>query len=319
MNTTYPYRIGLFGIGLDTYWPQFEGLKTRLEGYLGTVENRMTGYGAEVVSAGLVDSPEKAQDAAWLFREKNVDLIFLYITTYALSSTVLPVVRRAGVPVIILNLVPGKAIDYDSFNNLADRTAMTGEWLAYCSPCPGPEIANVFTRAGIPFHQITGSLEGDPAVWQEVEDWVLAGKVAHTMARNRLGLMGHYYGGMLDVYSDLTQHLVSFGGHIEMLEVDELTVLRREVAGHEIADRLAIFAHEFDIQSDCGTEDLREAARTSVALDRLAEQYSLGSMAYYYKGSGTENEASIATIILGSSLLTARGIPVAGEYEVKNV
>jgi L-arabinose isomerase len=319
MNTTYPYRIGLFGIGLDTYWPQFEGLKTRLEGYLGTVETRMTGYGAEVVSAGLVDSPEKAQDAAWLFREKNVDLIFLYITTYALSSTVLPVVRRAGVPVIILNLVPGKAIDYESFNSLSDRTAMTGEWLAYCSPCPAPEIANVFTRANIPFHQITGSLEGDPAVWTEVEDWVSAGRVAHDMAHNRLGLMGHYYGGMLDVYSDLTQHLVSFGGHIEMLEVDELTVLRREVAGHEIADRLAMFAHEFDIQSDCGTEDLREAARTSVALDRLAEQYTLGSLAYYYKGSGTENEASIATIILGSSLLTARGIPVAGEYEVKNI
>lgn len=24
-------KIGLFGIGLDTYWPQFKGLKTRLE------------------------------------------------------------------------------------------------------------------------------------------------------------------------------------------------------------------------------------------------------------------------------------------------
>jgi L-arabinose isomerase len=25
-------RIGLFGIGLDTYWPQFKGLKNRLVG-----------------------------------------------------------------------------------------------------------------------------------------------------------------------------------------------------------------------------------------------------------------------------------------------
>ena len=42
-------------------------------------------------------------------------------------------------------------------------------------------------------------------------------------------------------------------------------------------------------------------------------------MAYYYKGTGnTENEDAISSIILGNSLLTASGIPVAGEYEIKN-
>ena len=42
-----------------------------------------------------------------------MDLIFLHVTTYALSSTVLPVVRRAKVPVIILNLAARAAIDYE--------------------------------------------------------------------------------------------------------------------------------------------------------------------------------------------------------------
>jgi L-arabinose isomerase len=42
-------------------------------------------------------------------------------------------------------------------------------------------------------------------------------------------------------------------------------------------------------------------------------------MAYYYMGSGNaENEEAISSIILGTSLLTARGVPVAGEMEVKN-
>ena len=56
-----------------------------------------------------------------------------------------------------------------------------------------------------------------------------------------------------------------------------------------------------------------------MALDRLAREHELGSMAYYYMGSGNpENEEAISSIILGNSLLTARGIPVAGEYEIKN-
>ncbi|WP_229598172.1 arabinose isomerase [Runella aurantiaca] len=317
LNTTL--RIGLFGIGLDTYWPQFEGLKERLEGYLGVVEAKLATVHANIVNVGLVDSPDKAFEAGKQFKTEDVDIIFLYVTTYALSSTVLPVVQRAKVPVIILNLSPEAAIDYTSFNAMTDRTKMTGEWLAYCSACPVPEIANVFNRVGIRFHQITGMLHHDAETWREVGEWVEAAKVANIMAYNRLGCMGHYYSGMLDIYSDLTQHYAHFGGHIELLEVEELAELRKEVSQDEIAERLQLFYKTFDIQSDCPPEELEKAAITSVALERLVEKHKLGSMAYYYKGTGNpENEEAIASIILGNSLLTANGVPVAGEYEIKN-
>ena len=106
---------------------------------------------------------------------------------------------------------------------------MTGEWLAHCSACPVPEIANVFNRAEIKFHAITGMLHDDPDCWNEVDAWVDAARVANVMFHNRLGLMGHYYSGMLDIYSDLTQHSATFGGHMELIEVDELAALRAEV------------------------------------------------------------------------------------------
>ena len=233
-------KIGLFGIGLDVYWPQFAGLEQRLQGYLQRVAQKLRTPGAEVVNLGLIDTPTKAIEAGHRFRQADVDLIFLYATTYALSSTVLPVVRRAKVPVIILNLSPEPAIDYAWFNQLGDRTQMTGEWLAYCAACPVPEIANVFNRARIPFHQITGMLEDDPACWSEVTDWVEAARVAHVMEHNRLGVMGHYYGGMLDIYSDLTQQCAYFGGHIEIIEVDELAALRRSHRGRNPGARCAL-------------------------------------------------------------------------------
>jgi L-arabinose isomerase len=330
-------KIGLFGIGLDTYWAQFEGLKDRLEGYLNIVENKLSDFGNGisdvgdlpksyirnptcVINAGLVDNIDKAFEAGKLFRQEDVSIIFLYVTTYALSSTVLPVVQKANVPVIILNLAPEAAIDYANFNEMTDRTRMTGKWLAYCSACPVPEIANVFNRCGIKFHPITGMLHDDPECWTEVAEWIEAAKVKEIMAYNRMGAMGHYYSGMLDIYTDLTQQYAYFGGHIELLEVEELATLRRGITEGSVKNRLELFYDTFDIQADCPIEDLESAAKTSIALERLVEKYKLGSLAYYYKGSGNpDNEETIASIILGNSLLTANGVPVAGEYEIKNV
>jgi L-arabinose isomerase len=312
-------KVGLFGIGLDTYWPQFPGLRDRLAGFTEMVARKLESSRVRVINLGLIDTPEKSLAAGHEFRKADVDLIFLYVTTYALSSTVLPAVRRAKVPVIILNLSPGPAIDYENFNRMRDRTKMTGEWLAYCQACPVPEIANVFNRCRIPFFQVTGMLENDPAAWDEIGEWIEAARVAQVMEHNRLGVMGNYYGGMLDIYSDLTQQCAYFAGHIEILEVEELAALRSEVSAVDLKRKSEEFKTTFDVQPDCSAEELQRAARTSVALDRLVETHRLGSMAYYHKGVGSpENEDAISSIILGASLLTSHSVPVAGEYEIKN-
>jgi len=75
----------------------------------------------------------------------------------------------------------------------------------------------------------------------------------------------------------------------------------------------------FDLEPDCSRDELERAARTSAALEQFVAIHSLGALAYFYKGSGVEqSEDTITSIILGASLLTSRGIPIAGEYEIKN-
>ena len=297
-------KVGLFSIGLDTYWPQFPGLRETLDQFTVRVAQKLESSSARVINLGMIDTAEKSLAAGHEFRQADVDLIFLYVATYALSSTVLPAVRRARVPVIVLNLSPTPAIDYDRFNRLGDRTKMTGEWLAYCQACPVPEIANVFNRCRIPFFQISGMLEHDPVAWDEIGEWIEAARVAHLMEHNRLGVMGNYYGGMLDVYSDFTQQCAYFGGHIEIIEVEELAALRRAVSEADLGRRVMEFKTSFDVQADCSAEELQRAARTSIALDKLVEIHALGSLAYYHKGVGSpENEDAISSIILGTSLL----------------
>jgi L-arabinose isomerase len=312
-------RVGLCGIGLDAYWPQFAGLKERLDGFVARVANRLARPGVEVANLGLIDTPQRSREAGHQCRREDIDVLFLYVTTYALSNTVLPLVQRAGVPVIVLNLQPEAAIDYAAFNKLQDRTGMTGTWLAYCSACPVPEIANVMTRAGIAFHQVTGVLDDEPT-WREIEEWLAAAQVRAALSSARMGLMGHYYSGMLDIMTDVTLVSIVFGTHAEIVEVDELSALVADVQSSAVEKRVQEFFINFDVQPDCPADELRRAARTSVALDRFVERYELDAMAYYYKGSGVAaNEDTMSSIILGTSLLTARHIPVAGEYEVKNV
>jgi L-arabinose isomerase len=311
-------KIGLFGIGLDTYWPQFEGLLERLEGYQNQIAQKMEGFGADVVNVGLVDSPEKARETAQTLKTEDVDMLFLYVSTYALSSTVLPVVQKLKCPVVILNIQPVAAIDYARFNALGDRGKMTGEWLAHCQACSVPELANVFNRSGIAYEFVTGYLD-EPAVWTEIQDWIDAARVKSVMNDNRLGVLGHYYGGMLDVYSDLTKQSAAFGTHIEIVEMCELKKYRDAVTDMEVDGKLEEFQKTFEVVDACEDDELIRAAKTSIALDKLVKNHDLGSLAYYYEGeNGNEYENIVTSVIAGNTLLTGKNIPVAGEYEVKN-
>jgi L-arabinose isomerase len=230
----------------------------------------------------------------------------------------LPIAQKVKVPIVLLNLQPVPQLDYEKFNALNDRGKMTGVWLEHCQACSVPEIAGVFNRAGIRYDIVTGFLRDDKS-WCEIEEWVESSRVAVAMRNNRLGVLGHYYGGMLDVYTDLTKQSATFGTHIEMLEMCELKKYRDEVTEVEVQAKIKEFNTAFDVAPECEHAEIERAARTSVALDKLVKAHNLGAMAYYYEGEpGNEYENIVTSVIAGNTLLTGKNIPVAGECEVKN-
>ena len=311
-------KIGLFGIGLDTYWPQFNGLLDNLKEYQKQIKSKIEGFGVEVVDAGMVDNPAKANEAAIFLKSKDVEIVFLYVSTYALSSTVLPIAQKLKVTVVILNLQPVAQMNYEAFNALADRGKMTGIWLEHCQACSVPEIAAVFNRSGIKYNIVTGYLQ-DAAAWTEIQAWTEAARVARAMRNNRLGILGHYYNGMLDVYTDISKQSAVFGTHMELLEMCELKKYRDETTEAEIQAKIVELNEEFNVSPECEAFEMERAARTSVALDKLVQKHDLGSMAYYYEGeTGNEYENIITSVIAGCTLLTGKNIPIAGECEVKN-
>jgi L-arabinose isomerase len=302
-------RVGLVSGGLGAYWPQFPDLLPQLRRSAALVADRMRALDCDVVDVGFISDAEDGARAAEQLRAAGCDLIVCFLTTYMTASMVVPIAQRSDAPVLLINLQPTEAMDHATFD--------TGQWLAYCGACPLPEMANAFRRCGVPFRSVSGYLD-DERAWSTITRWIKAAGVRGGLRHGRHGLMGHLYPGMLDVSTDLTLVSANLGGHVEVLELDDLRVRVNAVTAGQEDERMALAGDIFGIDETVQEEDFRWAARVSVGLDRLAEDFGLDSLAYYHRGLGGEQHERLAAgMILGASLLTARGIPAAGEYELR--
>ncbi len=302
-------RIGLVAGGLGAYWPQFPELLPQLQRSSRRVAERFAALDCEVVDVGFISDAQEGAAAAEKLRLADCDLIVGFLTTYMTATMLVPVAQRSGAPVLLLNLQPTESMDHAAFD--------TGAWLAYCGACPLPEMANAFRRVGVDFRSVSGYVE-DERAWTRIDRWIQAAGVRAAFRHGRHGLMGHLYPGMMDVSTDPTLVSAQLGGHVEILEIDDLRVRVEQVTDPETEARMAVARDVFELDDTVVEDDFRWGARVSVALDRLVEDFSLDSLAYYHRGlDGEMHERVGAGLILGASLLTARGIPTAGEFELR--
>ena len=329
-------KIGLYSAGLRAYWEQFPGLRERLEGYNRFIAQKLAQWG-EVCNFGLFDHADGSEAAADYFRENRVDLLFLHSATYFTSDMILPVHRTCRIPAVVLNLQPSPQIDYD-------RTD-TGEWLANCCACPVPEVSNAFERAGIPFRCVNGLLGLDSTpdgalsdertaerpeavrAWGEIGEWCRAAAVKKNLENARFGFLGGNYSGMLDLYSDFTMLSAQTGIHVEILEMCGLASRLEQVTEAETAQKLREIREMFvtsggesaDARVRTPTdEELGWSAKVAAAQAKMVGDYRLDALAYYYHSvDGNPYEEIQSGFIVGHSLLTARGIPCAGEADLK--
>ena len=302
-------RVGIFGIGLAAYWPQFPGLQESILKHLRYIVTTIEPW-AEVVDGGLVDTAQVGAALGDRFTREDLDLLFCFTGTYATSTQTLPVVQRAGVPVVILNLQPVAAMDYE--------TADTTDCLANAGVCPVPELAGVLTRAGIAFSVVTGTVHDDERAWSEISGWCLAAGAARSVRRARFGMLGHTYPGMIDMSTDVGVVHAQLGAHVEMLEMNDLEDRANRATEEEIGAVLARAAETFESLGDISQKVWELGGRITVGLERLVRDFGLDGLAYYYRGlPGSETEQVASNMILGNTLLTAAGIPTAGEGDLK--
>lgn len=306
-------------MGFHKYWPQFDGLLNELKGKLAAFEARVAAGDAEVVSFGVVDDAESAYLTLPRLKAADLDLVFCHMLTYATSATFGAIVRGLDVPIVLVALQPLKAMDYSK--------ASTYMQLCNDDFCSVPEFTGVAIRMGRkPPPVILGTVEDDPETDAEIAEWIRIARVLHHLRRARIGHFGHPIEHMLDMQTDQTALTRAFGCHIVQTEADELLRFEREAApdriGAKRSEILALFDTP-DPKSDPLTEklteaDLKQAARTAVALDAFVADHRLDGLAYYYEGEPDSPLRRLVTnLIVGNSLLTAAGFPMCGESDLK--
>lgn len=336
MNNKTTLKIGLYSAGLRVYWGQFEGLLNRLVGYNKFIENKLSQYG-EVYNFGIMDGADKSVEAGEYFKANNVDIVFMHSATYFTSDSVLPIHQICDAPVIVLNLQPSPQINYQNTD--------TGEWLSQCVNCPIPEVSNAFNRAEIPFYCVNGllGLEETPAIalsdentaerkeaikaWQEIGEWCRAAGVKKSLSRSRFGFLGGNYSGMLDMYSDLTMLSAQTGMRVQILEMCDLNEKLEAVTDEDVNRKLDEIKGMFEISGDSPSdkrvrkptdEQLSWSARVAAAQEKMVKDYDLDALSYYYHSAdGNPYEELQSGFIVGHSLLTANGVPCAGEADMK--
>ncbi len=312
-------RIGLFGVAHEPYWAQFPGLFESLSGYHAQIERKLAAQGDFVLDLGIIDSSPAAYEAAKKLRAADLDMVFVDMTTYATSSVFAPILRDCGLPLVLLALQPRAGLDYTIAN--------TRMQLENDNICSVPEFMNVSLRYGRPVEDVViGTLVADPFVEHEIERWLRVARVLRALKGARLGLMGHVLEAMYDMHADPTALSAAFGVHVPLLEIDDLAEDYDRVTEGEIREQIVRIEALFDMpdpKSDPVTkkltkEDLFQSARSAAALDRFVTRFSLTGLAYYYGGRpGSVQRDVAASLIVGNTLLQARGFPMCGEYDIK--
>ena len=318
MHTKTRSKVAVVTLGHYVYFEQFEGLEAELRQKTGEFIGCINAELCEVFDAGFVDTPEKSFAAVQEIKKQDIDLLFVLLSTYVPSSVCMPLARYVDVPHVLVGIQPLDHLDY------AHTT--TFMQLVNDDICAMPEIAGVYNRLGRAIPKcIVASSSQKEYICKEVNEWVEAANAMAAFKYATIGYLGHTYEGMYDMHTDPTAFARTFGSHVKMLEMCELVKLADEVGEGEVSVKIEKIKETFQIcapSHDPITDyvqdrDMELAARVACALDKLIENNGLTALAYYYKGEKNRYEEIAANMIIGNTLLTSAGIPLAGEADLK--
>ncbi len=308
MSSRARARIGFLPTGHHRYWPQFPNLKKRALKMCQRFEEMLKGY-AEIVSFGLVDTPEKGVAAGKFFRDKDIDLILIFPLVYTPSINIAGAIIDSTVPLRILNAHEDRTRDYAKED--------TEDYLQHEAVCCVPEIGGMLVRMGKEFHVRTGTLN-DKRLHQELEADFMGVAAARKFRNIRAGLIGDIYTGMTDMSIDEQRLLRTTGNLLICPEVEEVIETYHKVTDEELKDMYAEFRQLYEVDRTVTNEHMRFSAQIAVAFDTIIKKHNIDCFGFYWWGKKKLVTQIRAQAGLAVSRLAAQGIAGVTEGDVKS-
>ena len=208
-------RVGVFGIGLEAYWGQFDGLLERIQGYQRRVEERVAALGAR----RGVRRPRRHRGG----RARGGGPLRAPARSTSSSATRSPTRRRARCcPPSRRRRRRSSCSGCSRRRRSTTRTPTPASgWptarRAACRRSRARSRARASRTTRSPGRSTTTSAPGR----RSPRGCAPPASRARCAGRG-IGFLGHTYPGMLDMYSDFTAVHAQLGAHVEVLEIDDL-------------------------------------------------------------------------------------------------
>ncbi len=305
-------KVGLMAVGLSAYWGQFHGMREKCEHNHSLIAQKFSKAQTELVDLGIVDSEQLGRMASERFITERIDILFCNIMTYSASEYLAATVRELSIPVVLLNIQPRMALDWE-------RVKGIGDWLSEGITCAAvPEATAVLMRLNKVFGTITGYMENDATVDNEINMWCMAAKVQNKLSKQNMGLFGRSFGGMMDLCVDETKIFEVFGTYIHHLDWQEIIDRANQADTEKINEQLKLMKRMFEMDSTIDKSDMDLIARTAAALMEMADKYNLHAYASHYEYEGpAEHKDLVASLNPALTLVMTQGVSSVPEGDMK--
>jgi L-arabinose isomerase len=310
-NSSLKPRAGLMAVGLGSYWPQFPGMRDGVLSAHKRVASLIEEH-AEIVPAGLIDSATRARQAGELFRGSQVDMVFCHLSTYANSETLLPAVVDLDVPVVLLNVQPVRALEFEKVTRIE-------EWLGVACTCAAlPEMTAALIRLKKRFSTVTGHLQQDQELIDRLREWCVIGGIRRRLHSQSMALLGRPFAGMMDLHLDETHLFKTLGMFVKHLDWDDVIEEKSHLAARDLQAHVDRLTAAFEMPSSLSKKDIEEVAGTTGALQLFVRRHELLGIASHFEGAATGPRGELlASLNPGLSMLMAEGIACPVEGDIK--
>jgi len=298
-------RVGIFVSALlEDEWNKAGNLRPRAVKALDEMVLSLGEIG-RISNPGLVETLEQAQAARELLLREDVDIVIVMQLCFTQGIIPLKALLDFPRPIVVWNSQLLKTLPAEAgWDTILVNSGVTGI----------PELTSALVRSGREFFFVSGHFE-DGRARRELREYALAARIARSLGRTRVGIIGHPYKWMTDLMVDQLEVLQRLGVVTDYIEESELSRATRSLEGDYEVEKLATEIRAANQVRDLTGDVYLRSVRYALALERVVREHAVDGLAFFEQGLLDDPAVGI-TAALGMSRLFGAGVPCSSESDL---